>query len=102
MEPVILAACIETAGTVFASIVAAIIATWYGKRWKSQERLEHQLNTARNDIEFLLEVEKHYIAATRSVKEVLGKIATRKAVESSGYHWSGQHTPGRVKLNTRS
>lgn len=101
MDPVVEAAWIQTAGTVFASLVAAGIAGWYGKRWLDQEQLAKQLKTARSDIAFLLEVEKSYVQRTRDVDQVPGKLTIRKEVEQSGYAWSGQHTPGRVKSNTK-
>ncbi len=70
MDPVVEAAWIQTAGTVFASLVAAGIAGWYGKRWLDQEQLAKQLKTARSDIAFLLEVEKSYVQRTRDVDQV--------------------------------
>lgn len=101
MDPVVEAAWINTAGSVFASFVAAGIAGWYGKHWLNQEQLAKQLKTARSDIAFLLEVEKLYLQRTRNVDHVPGKLTVRKEVEQSGYKWSGQHTPGRVRSDTK-
>lgn len=101
MDPVVAAAWIQTAGTIFASLVAAGIAGWYGKRWHNQEQLAKQLKTARSDIAFLLELEKLFVQRTRDVDHIPGKLSIRKEVEQSGYEWSGQHTPGRVKSYTK-
>lgn len=101
MDPVVEAAWIQTAGTVFASLLGAAIAGWYGKRWLRQEQLGKQLKSARDDIAFLLEVENIYVQRTREIDQVPGKLSVRKEVEQSGLAWSGQHTPGRVRSDTK-
>ena len=102
MDPVVQAAWIQTCGTVFASLVGAAVAGWYGKRWLKQEQLRAQLKTAQQDIAFLLEVEKIYVDRTRDIDHVPGKRSVRTEVEQTGLTWSGQHTPGRVRSNFKT
>ena len=87
MEPVIAAAWIGTAGTVFASLVGASIAGWYAKRWLRQEELRQDLATARKDIEYLLEVEKRYVEHARGFSEMPGKQTVRREVNERGLKW---------------
>ena len=95
MDTVVQAAWIQAMGSIVASIVAAGVATWIGKRWLSQRRLEEELKVAREDIVFLLQVEKHYIEHARIVDEIPGKNTVRADVNLEGYSWSGKNTKSR-------
>ena len=97
MDSVVTAAMIGTGGTIFASLVGAAIAGWYGKRWLKQEKLIKQLERAIADVEFILEVEKIYIENSKDLETVPNKNAVRDEVRKRGFVWSAQNTPGRVR-----
>jgi len=95
METEIVVALIEVGGT----LVTAAIAGYFGKKWLDQQKLQQKLKEAREDIAFLLQIEKYYLQETKEDDHILGKIKIREYITTQGYNWSGKHTPGRVKDN---
>lgn len=84
MDSTVIAAIIQTSGTIFATLVAG----YFGKRWLDQEKLKEQLKIAKDDIRFLLEVEKYYTQHTKDDDHILGKNKARDYVKEQGYKWS--------------
>ena len=93
MEPIVLAAWIGFAGTVIAAWVASMI----GQRWLDQERLKQQLNDAKADIRFLLEVERIH-AEKRNLEHPMTALReARRITKERGFAWSGKNTKNKVE-----
>ena len=92
------AAIISGIFTLVSALIAALAAAVVGQNIANRRKLEEKLNTAIDDISFLLEVEKLHCQHNR---EHLGgesrKIITRNKVRDSGLEFSGKFTPGRVR-----
>jgi len=96
-DPAVQASVIATAGTVISTVVAAICAAVIGKRISNTEKLKDNLETAINDIAFLLAVEEEHCIVHREKTNQSQKMKMRNAAEGRGLIWSGKFTPGRAK-----
>ena len=101
MDTVVQAAGIQATGSIVASVIAAGVAAWIGKRWLNQQKLREQLEVARSDIGFLLEVERQYIDRAKEIAEMPGKNSVRDDAKIAGYSWSGQNVPSKLKPNRK-
>ncbi|MBK5937908.1 hypothetical protein CCR96_01150 [Halochromatium roseum] len=93
MEPEVLAAWIGFAGTLIAAWVASLI----GKRWLDQERLKGQLKDAKEDIRFLLEVERIQAEKRNPEHPMTALREARRMAKERGLAWSGKHTKSKVE-----
>ena len=96
-DPAVQAAIINTAGTVFATIVATVFATIFGKRILNGEKLKENLDIAINDVAFLLAVEEEHCAIHKENTNQSSKLRIRQIAVERGLIWSGKFTPGRAK-----
>lgn len=97
IDSAVTAAIISSIGTVVASIIAASVAGWFGRRWLNQEKLLAKLSTAQEDIKFLLEVERLLLEQTRCHHDVSGKINIREQARKNDFKWSGENTNSRIR-----
>jgi len=96
-DPAIIAALIQSIGTLLSAIIAASCAAVIGKIILNRKRLQTDLMSAVEDIAYLLEVESqhckiHSLASGSSCKQTVRELA-----RESGYIWSGKLTPGRAR-----
>ncbi len=96
-DPVVLAAIIQSVGSLLAAITAAISMAVIGKRFLNRKRLQSELIAAVEDIAYLLVVEEehckiHRISSGESCKQTIRELA-----RSRGFSWSGNYTPGRAR-----
>ena len=96
-DPVVLAALIQSLGSLLSAVIAAICATVFGKIFLNRKRLQAELIVAVEDIAYLLRVEEehckiHSIASGSSCKQTIRELA-----RESGFSWSGKFTPGRAR-----
>lgn len=96
-DPAVQSAIITTAGTAFATVVAAICASVIGKRFDNAAKLKEKLDVAINDIAFLLIVEEEYGKAHKENTNQSSKMKMRQLATGRGIVWSGKFTPGRAK-----
>lgn len=96
LDPQVQAAWISAIGGVIATVIGAAVASGITWRINSRKKLENDFARAKDDIEYLLEVERIY---GERMKELTGKsfkLTVRGEVESSWrFSWSGRFTPGR-------
>jgi hypothetical protein len=86
-----------------ASIVAALVSAWtqhiFKQRRQDQERLLADLDTARQDIHFLLKVEERHCTLHKERDDESNKNRVRKHVrETSGLTWSGRYVPSQKPM----
>jgi len=92
------AAWISGVLNVVATMIAAITAGLIGKKFSDTKKLKQNLETARHDIEFLLAVERAHCEIHRDRDGKPLKFKVRDQVrDEKQLHWSGLHTPGRVR-----
>lgn len=92
MDAVVIAAMIESLGTV----IAAAVAGFLGYRWLNQQRLNEELADARSDILFLLEVERIH-AQHRNAEHPYSPLReTRALAKERGYFWSKKNARSRI------
>lgn len=101
-DPSVQSALISTAGTVFATIVATVCAAIIGKRIANGEKLKENLDTAINDIAFLLVVEEEHCSIHKENTNQSSKLKIRQLAEARGLVWSGKFTPGRAKFRSKN
>ena len=95
-DPQVIAACINAFAIVVAAIVTAMTASLIGKKISGRQKLVSQLELAKQDIQFLLQVEQRHgeLHKANSGEPNLRRVR-RHVKESTGLRWSGQFTPGR-------
>lgn len=91
------AALIESIGTIFATIVAAIFASIIGKKFRDRDKLKEHLDLAISDIAYLLQVEDEHCTMNKERTSRTSKLVVRQIVSNRGLKWSGKFTPGRAK-----
>jgi hypothetical protein len=97
-DPAVIAAIIQSVGTLLAAIMAAFIAALLGKKFADRRRLELKLAIAQQDIAYLLKVEENHCNRNLEAGEPSSfKLRMRKAASDQGYAWSGKFTPGRAR-----
>jgi len=97
MDNMFVIAIINAGGDVLAAAVAGGVAALIGKRFLSQQVLKKQLEVARNDIAFLLKVERRHCVKHKKFGQKSLFNTVRQEITQEGGYWSGKHTPGRVK-----
>jgi len=101
-DPAVQAAVITAAGTILATLIAAISASLIGKYIADRDKLKENLNLAINDIAFLLVVEEEHCNVHRENTSQSSKLRIRQIAVDRGLTWSGKFTPGRAKsLSTK-
>ena len=95
-DPLILSALVQSIGTIIAAVVAAIAAGIIGKRFLKQDKSRDDLEAAKKDIRFLLEVEEEHCGRHKSQDGKAHKNIVRDKVRKDGSEWSGRFTPGRI------
>ena len=95
------AALISGIFTVLSAIIAAIAAAIIGKTIANGRQLEDDLETAIDDIAFLLKVERIHCEDNKRTNSSLGKNTVRDAARNAGLGFSGKFTPGVVRSNKR-
>lgn len=96
-DPAVQAAAIQTIGTIFATVVAAIFAAMIGKKISDRDKLQEKLDAAIGDIGFLLLVEEQHCEMHKLTKNRSCKLTVRQSATDQGAVWSGRFTPGRAK-----
>lgn len=96
-DPAVQAAVINAAGTILATLIAAISASVIGKFIADRDKLKDNLNLAINDIAFLLAVEDEHCKVHRENTNQSSKLRIRQFATDRGLTWSGKFTPGRAK-----
>ena len=93
----ITAAIIEGSFTLLATVIAAVCAALIGKQFQDRKKLKLQLDEAREDVAFLLAVEKLYGIRHKNNHGSSGKINVRECVRTTtDLNWSGNNTPGQI------
>lgn len=95
--PQVQAAIITGTASIISATIGAIAARLIGQVLAGRRKLQDNLETAIDDIAFLLEVERLHC---RRNQEQLGeslKNTTREQARRSGVKFSGRFTPGRVR-----
>ena len=95
MDAQIIAAIIQSTGTVIAAVVAAGVAGLIGKRLLQQDKLKSDLEVTKKDIAFLLAVEAKHCAKHKEQDGNSYKIKIREDTRQEGFEWSGRFTPSR-------
>ena len=95
MDAQIIAAIIQSTGTVIAAVVAAGVAGLIGKRLLQQDKLKSDLEVTKKDIAFLLGVEAKHCAKHKEQDGNSYKIKIREDARQEGYEWSGLFKPSR-------
>ncbi|MCF7996987.1 MAG: hypothetical protein K9L32_04535 [Chromatiaceae bacterium] len=93
MAPEVLAAWIGFVGTLIAAWVESVI----GKRWLHQERLNDPLQQAKEDIRFLLEVERIQAVKRNPEHPMTALREARRMAKDRGLAWSGKNTKNNVE-----
>ena len=96
-DPLVQAAVIQAVGGVVAAVIAAIAAAVIGKQIADRKRLKAALQTAVDDVEFLLAVESLHCDLHKEVSEESFMARIRQQARDQGLDWSGKFTPGRVR-----
>lgn len=98
-DPAILASLISAVGSVVAALIAALIAVIVGRQLSERRRLVDHINTATDDIAFLLHVEKELSSkeTTEAKSAWAVKMEARNKAREAGLTWSGKYTPGRAR-----
>lgn len=96
METEVIAAFISGGGTLLATLIAAWVAHAFGRRWLDQDKLRRDLITARKDILFLLELERHYVELAKTTQAIPGLKTMRAGARVQRLEWSGQNTRSRI------
>jgi hypothetical protein len=99
MDTQISASIITAAGSIVGATIAAIAAVFVGRAFLSREKLKGQLDTAVEDIAFLLKVEERHCEMHHESSGQSYKQRVRDQVQSNGNTWSGRFTPGRYRSN---
>lgn len=97
MDPQVQAAIITSVGSIVASVVASVAAVFVGRLFLSREKLKRNLDTAVEDIAFLLKVEARHCEIHHESSGQSNKQRVRDQVTSSGRKWSSKFTPGRYR-----
>jgi len=80
--------------------LATTIFTWIaGQAVMSRKRMQEKLDTAYNDIAYLLKVEALHCDRHKELNRASFKLRVRQEVTAMGLTWSGRFTPGRVRSN---
>lgn len=96
-ETEVLVAFISSTGQVLAALVAALAAGMIGKTFADRKRLMAKLEAAKQDILFMLEVERQYGIRMLEHEDTTLKNSVRQVVrEEFGLVWSGRNTPSRL------
>lgn len=90
--PEVQAALIAAVGSIAAALIAAVAAALIGHQVLGRKRLVEKLELARNDIQFLLEVERQHCSVHRVRENQSNKLRIRKAARAAGYRWTGKFT----------
>lgn len=97
IDPTVAVALISASGSVLAATIASVAAALIGKHFSNKKKLLSKLEQARNDILFLLEVEKRYGAKLQLHEDVTLKNTIRNEVrQTTNLCWSGRNTPSRI------
>jgi type II secretory pathway pseudopilin PulG len=91
------AALIESVGSLVATTIAAVCASLIGQSFVNRKRLQERLKQAQLDIAFLLAVEQEHCELHKAKLDQSYKLRVRSLVQSRGFVWSGENTPGRIK-----
>jgi hypothetical protein len=91
-EPMVQAAMVYAAGYILAAVIAAACAALIGQQFINRRRLTEKLELARQDILFLLEVEREHCAMHKDRDGESNKIRVRRLVRDKGQGWSGRFT----------
>lgn len=95
-DTAIVSALITGTAGVLASTIAAVVGYTVGKRFLNQKAIQDRLQTAIEDIQFLLACEdEHCRDGDRVVLST--KLGVRNLVREQGLKWSGKFTPGRAR-----
>ena len=92
-DPTVSAAWIQGGCAVVASGFAASDASLIGKRFSDRKKIEDRLKVARQDILFMLEVEKKHCNIHSDSTNTSLKNTVRDEVRESGFTWSGKLVP---------
>jgi len=91
-------AIINASGAILASIIAATVAVFIGKKFENQKRLKEKLSKAVLDIQFLLKVEELHCNDKNGLPDVLGKNSIRSnARDLFELDYSGEFSPSKAK-----
>ena len=94
----IIVALINAGGAIIASIIAATVAIFIGKKFENQKKLKEKLYKAVSDIQFLLKVEEIHCADKKDIEDTLGKNTARSVVrEEYELEYSGEFSPSRAR-----
>ena len=96
-DPAVQSAVIQAVGGILAALIAAIAAAVIGKQFADRKRLQSALQSAVDDIGFLLQVESLHCDLHKEVSEESFKARIRQQARDQGLDWSGKFTPGRVR-----
>lgn len=100
-DPTIQAALISGLSNVLSALIAAAAAAVIGKTIADGRRSQEKLETAIDDIAFLLEVEDLHCEHNRQNLNQSRKNIVRDQARDAGLNFSGQFTPGVARSNRR-
>lgn len=79
-------------------LIAAVFWWFFHSRSKSK-KLAKELELARSDIAFLLQVEQEFVLESKLHHGASKKNLMRQRAKTMGYTWSGKFTRGRTNCN---
>lgn len=97
IDPQVLSAFIGAVGAIATAIIGAVFGLYAAKTSADRKKLVEYVETAQQDIEFLLAVEATYCQILKEEEGVSPKIKIRGIVNTQGKSWSGRFTPSRNK-----
>lgn len=96
-DPVVLAAIIQSVGSILSAVIASVCVAILGKIYLNRKRLHAELLLAVKDVAYLLAVEEEHCKIHRLGSGISCKQTVRELALESGYTWSGRFTPGRAR-----
>lgn len=100
-NPQVFIPILQSTTTMLSSVLTAVVAAWFGRKWLKQEKLKEQLQIAKSDLEFLLTVEATLYEHVKTETGVNLKRKIRASVMSKGFKWSGLNTLSSVKPSSK-
>lgn len=95
-DPAVQASIIAALGTILATVIGAVSAAIIGRQFANRKKLSEKLDTALNDIAFMLIVEEEHCERHREDSDASLKITMRDRARDQGYTWSGKYSMGRI------
>lgn len=82
-------------------LLVAAVSWWFFHSRTRARKLERDLEIAKSDLEFLLQVEHEYGEECRFHEGSSLKNQVRSLVKSKGYTWSGKFTKGKIQVSKK-